>query len=50
MQGSLNIKLGWRPDMQDESLTKLDITHPNPKVRNSLFAVFDGHGSNDLIL
>jgi len=31
--------------MQDAAIYKLSIFHPKPQVHNSLFAVFDGHGS-----
>ena len=44
------LSLGWRPDMQDESIYKLKIFHPKPNIKNSLFCLFDGHGSNNSII
>ncbi len=43
------LSLGWRPDMQDESIYKLKIYHPKPNIQNSLFGIFDGHGSKNLV-
>jgi len=41
MQGIVYHHIGWRKNMEDASITEVDLGDGN-----SLFGVFDGHGGN----